>query len=94
MSDYERAVQPPAESRMQKVSVTVDRGLLSLVDHYAQSHQGLTRSEIFDQALELWAKHVQRQADIACYASANKNKQSTETADWAAIQAEAARFIW
>ncbi len=53
LTSYEDAVQGSDEPRMTKVSVTVDRGLLALVDHYVQAHQGVNRSEIFDEALEL-----------------------------------------
>lgn len=94
-TSYEEAVQGLDEPRMQKVSVTIDRGLLSLVDHFVQHHKGLTRSEIFDQALEMWAKHTQRQADIACYSdNTMTDKQKKAAADWSAIEAEAARYIW
>lgn len=92
---YEEAVQERDEPRMQKVSVSVDRGLLNLVDRYIQSRNNLTRSEIFDQALELWARHIQRQADIACYAAGHQSTEEKKAAaDWTAIQTEAARYIW
>jgi hypothetical protein len=90
---YEDAVQGIEEPRMTKVSVTVDRGLLTLVDHYVQAHAGVNRSEIFDKALELWAKETQKQADINCY-SMKGGGQKGEKADWSAIQMEAAKYIW
>ena len=90
---YEDAVQGPEEPRMTKVSVTVDRGLLSLVDHYVQAHSGVNRSEIFDEALEMWAKETQKQADLGCY-SQESPEQTTEEAAWSAIQMEAAKYIW
>jgi hypothetical protein len=90
---YEDAVQGIDEPRMTKVSVTVDRGLLSLVDHFVQAHSGINRSEIFDKALELWAKETQKQADIACYSTVNESEKG-ETGDWSAIQMEAVKYIW
>lgn len=94
-SGYEEAVQGLDAPRMQKVSVTVDRGLLSFVDHFVQNHKDLTRSEIFDRALAMWAKQAQKQADNACYLADNlTDKQKKAAADWSAIQTEAARYIW
>jgi hypothetical protein len=92
-TSYEDAVQGIDEPRMTKVSVTVDRGLLNLVDHYVQTHSGINRSEIFDKALELWAKETQKQADISCYSSVNSFEKG-ETGDWSAIQMEAVKYIW
>jgi hypothetical protein len=90
---YEDAVQGPEVPRMTKVSVTVDRGLLSLVDHYVLAHQGMNRSEIFGKALEMWAKETQKQADFDCYSTKNA-PESAEQAAWTAIQMEAAKYIW
>jgi len=94
LASYEDVVQGPSEPRMSKVSVTIDRGLLSLVDHYVQGHPGMNRSAIFDQALELWAKDVQKKADVACYSTESATSEKRARADWAAIQTEAARHIW
>jgi len=94
-TSYEEAVEGLDEPRMQKVSVTVDRDLLTLVDHFLQHHKNLTRSEIFDKALEMWAKHTQRQADIACYSASNLTEEEKKAAaDWSAIQSEAVKHIW
>jgi metal-responsive CopG/Arc/MetJ family transcriptional regulator len=94
LGSYEDAVQGPDKPRMTKVSVTVDRGLLVFVDSYVQSQNDVSRSEIFDQALDMWVRHMQQQADIACYSTKPTNEQSKAAADWSAIQTEAAKHIW
>lgn len=94
-ASYDEAVQELDETRMRKVSVTIDRGLLSLIDHFVQNHKGLTRSEVFDQALELWAKNTQRQADIGCYAGNNMTEEQKQArSDWSVIQTTAAKQLW
>ncbi|MCC7528366.1 MAG: hypothetical protein IT342_07580 [Candidatus Melainabacteria bacterium] len=92
-TSYEDAVNGADDPRMTKVSVTVERGLLTFVDHYVQAHSGCNRSEIFDRALEMWAKETQKKSDIACYSSSSAQK-SKETSDWEAVQMEAAKEIW
>jgi metal-responsive CopG/Arc/MetJ family transcriptional regulator len=95
VTSYEDAVQGPDEPRMTKVSVTVDRGLLNFVDHYIRGHAGISRSEIFDKALEIWAKEIQKQADLACYSTLKATSEGHQEAlDWDAIQTEAAKHIW
>lgn len=95
-ASYEAAVQGDEQPRMVKVSVTVDRGLLNLVDHFVLHHEGITRSQVFDEALELWAKQLQRRSDIECYADFAKMTESErQTAeDWKKIQTESAKEIW
>ncbi len=95
ISTYEDAVQGADVPRMVKVSVTVDRGFLTTVDDFVKHHPGTSRSAVFDQALEQWAKQVQKNADADCYSSAGKTKaQQREIDDWTAIQTEAAKRIW
>lgn len=91
-SSYDDAVRETDQPRMTKVSVTVDRGLLSLVDHYVQAHPGSNRSEIFDRALEMWVKETQKQADMACYGVVAP--KSEERTDWTKIQTEGVKDLW
>ena len=96
VSTYENIIEMPDEPRMAKVSITVDRGFVNFVDDYVQNHPKTNRSAIFDQALELWIRHVQERNDMACYAGdAKKNpREKKEKDDWTAIQTEAAKRIW
>jgi metal-responsive CopG/Arc/MetJ family transcriptional regulator len=88
---YEESVQGSDEPRMMKVSVTVNRGLLELVDHYVIAHPRLSRSEVFDFALQMWAKDTQAKSDRVCYGDRSR---SDEKDDWTAIQTESAKHIW
>ena len=92
---YEAAVQGADEPRMVKVSVTVDRGLLSFVDLFVAQHSGLSRSEIFDIALSMWVRSAQEKADMDCYANAGQAEgEKKSPKDWSKIQQESAKDIW
>ena len=89
---YALAVQPDENlNRSARVSVTVDSGLLSFIDDYVEQHPAVTRSAVFDQALEMWVLYTQQHNDLTCY---SQSKTSKEISDWNKISTEAAKRIW
>jgi hypothetical protein len=75
-----------------KVSVTVDRSLLLAVDAYVDSHQGVDRSKVFDEALLDWYAKRQEEALLEFYSTPEEltPEQAAEYAAWAAIREAAA----
>lgn len=71
-----------------KVSVTLDPGVLQLVDDYVRDSQGLDRSKVLEEALGLWLARRQAQAMEAQYADSD-DAPTDEMASWQAIRREA-----
>jgi hypothetical protein len=71
--------------RRTKISVTVDRGLLSAVDSYVEHHEGLDRSKVIDQALQAWYAARQDEAMIEQYRSPSAQEDAEYTA-WAQVR--------
>jgi metal-responsive CopG/Arc/MetJ family transcriptional regulator len=68
-----------------KVSVTVDRSLLRKCDRVAR---GVSRSEVFERALERWLRDLRQRTleeDIERYYSALSNAERAEDAEWAGL---------
>lgn len=72
--------------RRTKISVTVDRSLLSAVDSYVEHHEGLDRSKVIDQALLAWYAACQDEAMIEQYRSPSTQEEDAEYAAWAQIR--------
>jgi hypothetical protein len=53
-----RAIAP----RRARISVTVDPGLLRVVDSFVEAHPELNRGKVFDEALLLWYALLQENA--------------------------------
>ena len=69
------------------MSVSLDPGLLELVDAFLQDHAELDRSKVMDQALALWSAERQAEAMAAQYSDPVDNEQ---LASWRATRRAAA----
>lgn len=70
------------------MSITVDPDLLRGVDAYVAEHEGLDRSKVIEQALELWTAAQQDAAMEAQYSSGEGNPE--EIASWRSMRRAAA----
>ena len=73
-----------------KVSVSVDAGLLAVIDEFVAARDGVDRSGVFDEALRLWYARVQDEAMAAQFADSD-DVDPAEWRSWRAIRDEAAR---
>ena len=73
-----------------KVSVSVDAGLLAVVDEFVAQAEGVDRSGVFDEALRLWYARVQDEAMTAQFAEPD-GVDPVEWKSWRAVRDEAAR---
>lgn len=80
-------------SRTARVTVTVDTGLLAFIDDFVQQTADITRSAVFDQALEMWVCWRQEQNDLACYENPGTEQQQ-QAKSWKDVTDESARRIW
>ena len=86
------ATRTPA-ARRAKVSVSVDAGLLGVVDRFVAAHPEVDRSAVFDAALRLWYADQLDAAMAAQYAQPD-GVDPAERAAWNAIrEAAAARAL-
>jgi hypothetical protein len=78
-------------SRKEKVTVSVSPELLRAVDSYVSDNDSLSRSAVFEEALQLWTSTFMDKFDANYY----KN-QAHELNDpaWSRITTEAAKRIW
>lgn len=76
-----------------KVSVTVNPELLRSVDAFVETHPGLDRSKIFDEALGLSARQQDR-AMAEQYRATRTPEEEDEQAAWRRIQEAAATRIY
>jgi metal-responsive CopG/Arc/MetJ family transcriptional regulator len=77
-----------------KVSVTIDRSVLERVDHVTN---GMSRSEIFEQALKRWLNERRRhdlEEQIAAYYQERPTKDADEDRAWAELSARQIRKTW
>ena len=76
----------------EKVTISINASLLNAIDE--QVHRtGINRSAIFEQALLVWYRWQQEQADIAYYSSLTDKDKAANVA-WTKITTEAAKHIW
>jgi hypothetical protein len=70
------------------VTVTLDPGLLSVVDRYVQEHQseGVDRSRVVAEALRLWYRERLREAMRAQFLAPRSEEELAEQAAWATIR--------
>jgi metal-responsive CopG/Arc/MetJ family transcriptional regulator len=81
--------------RKEKVTISVDAGLLHLVDAFVEESKtaGMSRSSIIEQALHLWKQEMRNHFDAKYYAeNAAVNKADNDS--WSAITTEAAKHTW
>lgn len=71
-----------------KVSVSVDPVLLKAVDEFVQTHDGVDRSKVIDNALELWTAALQDEAMAAQFAGSEE--PAAERTAWRATRRAAA----
>lgn len=67
-----------------KVSVSVDPVLLRAVDEFVQTHEGVDRSKVIDEALGLWSAARQDEAMAAQFAS--PDEPTAERSAWRATR--------
>lgn len=80
-------------SRAARVTVTVDSGLLAFIDQFVEHNSDVSRSAVFDQALEMWVVWQQEQYDIACNTKQDERSKQQDKS-WNEIKTKAARRIW
>ena len=73
------------DRRRAKISVTVDRGLLTAVDSYVEHHEGLDRSKVIDKALLAWYAARQDEAMLEQYTGTSEGEEA-EYAAWTRIR--------
>ena len=77
-----------------RVSVTVDRVLLRRCDRVAR---GVTRSQVFEQALERWLRDLSQRRlehEIEHYYSSLRRSEQAEDAEWASLGSRALGETW
>ena len=72
-----------------QVSVSVDPALLRAVDDFVQTHEGIDRSKIVDEALGLWIAARQKEAMVGQFAESEELPAERE--GWRAIRRAAAK---
>ena len=80
-----------------KVTVSVDRGLVSVVDHAVRHHEADSRSAIVEEALRLWRfehkrAHLEQEVE-RYYRSLNADERS-EDQQWAKLSSRQAKRLW
>lgn len=78
-------------SRKEKVTVSVSPELLRAVDSYVSDNDSLSRSAVFEEALQLWARTFVDKFDANYYKS---HAAELNDPNWSRITAEAAGRIW
>ncbi len=78
--------------RRPKIAATVDPTMLKAVDEWVQSHPGLDRSAVIDEALRLWYARMQEQAMLEQY-SAPDEVDPAEFEAWRRVRDAAAQRI-
>ena len=73
-----------------KISATVDAVLLGEVDAFVASHPGLTRSEVLDEALQLWSARQREREMEEVYRQLPSAEEAAEYAAWRRIRRAAA----
>ena len=76
----------------EKVTISINASLLNAIDEHVH-RMGANRSAVFEQALLIWYRWQQEQADIAYYTSLT-DKDKAANAAWTKITTEAAKHIW
>jgi metal-responsive CopG/Arc/MetJ family transcriptional regulator len=82
-----------AKPTKEKVTVSVDADLLEMVDSFVQNSKegGVSRSSVFEQALQLWKRELRDNFDEHYYA---QNVEALKDSSWMALTTEAAKHIW
>ncbi len=77
----------------EKITVSVDAELLSMVDSYVEvsRHSGVSRSAVFEQSLRLWRQSLRDQFDERYYL---QNQEALTQSAWTALSSEAAQHVW
>lgn len=83
----------PTKSTKQKITVSVDAELLHIVDSYVQNSDEscLSRSSIFEQALNLWKQSMRDKYDEHYF---SRNTADLKDEAWSAIMTESAKRLW
>lgn len=83
----------PARARKEKVTISVDADLLQMIDAFVEDAKdgGISRSSVFEQALQLWKQALRDSFDAQYY---SQNAQALNDESWRAITTEAAKHIW
>jgi metal-responsive CopG/Arc/MetJ family transcriptional regulator len=77
----------------EKITVSVDADLLEMVDSFVQNSKesNVSRSSVFEQALQLWKQELRDKFDEHYYA---QNAEALKDSSWTALTTEAAKHIW
>lgn len=77
-----------------KVSVTVERSLLRNCDRAAR---GASRSEVFEQALKGWLRHVRERSleeEVERYYDSLSKRERAEDSEWAGLAPRVLGETW
>src|SRR5438094_2985164 len=77
-----------AQRTKPRVTVTLDPGLLLAVDQYVQEHrdEGVDRSGVVSQALQLWYREQLHEAMRAQFLAPPSKEESSDRAAWDRIR--------
>ncbi len=89
---YVTSLEQSSGENREKVTISINAPLLHAIDEHVRS-TGVNRSAVFEQALLVWYRWQQEQADIAYYTSLT-DKDKAANAAWTKITTEAAKYIW
>lgn len=78
------------QSKSARVTVSLDAGLLHVIDTYARKSE-VPRSAIFEDALRLWYESVQEESDREFY---SKEAEDPSVPSWSKVSSKAARYVW
>ncbi len=84
-----------SRSKKEKVTVSVDAHLLRAIDAYVKEAKqpGISRSSVFEEALQLWKQESRDRFDALYYAGQAGTLRSDKDS-WSWVTTEAARHIW
>lgn len=85
----------PSSMKKEKVTISVDAELLSVVDKFVEltNRKGTTRSAIIEQALHLWKQQMRDQFDQDYY-SKNSKVLAADNESWSKITTASAKILW
>lgn len=77
----------------EKVTIYIDPEILKLVDNFVENSTEvrISRSSVFEQALQLWRQQTRDPFDEHYY---SQHADALNDASWTEITTEAARKIW
>lgn len=80
-----------------KVTVSVERGLVSAVDEAVRHHEANSRSAVVEEALQLWRlehKRMRLEQQVEQYYRSRGLRERQEDRAWATLASRQAKPLW